>query len=203
MKKSILYPAMILIIILSISAVRLYRAQKNEAHTSNTTMSTTSGEIINVVMTTSKGAITLELFKSDAPKTVENFVKLASAGFYNDTKFHRVIKGFMIQGGDPLTKDSTQKSRWGTGGPGYQFEDEINSHKLVRGTFAMANSGPNTNGSQFFIITAPATSWLDGKHTAFGRVTSGLEVVDAIENTATDASDRPVEDVVINRITLQ
>ena len=156
-----------------------------------------------VVLETTQGNIEVTLMPEAAPKACENFTQLAAKGYYNNLLFHRVIKGFMIQGGDPLTKDSTQKSRWGTGGPGYQFADEINSHKLVRGVLAMANSGPNTNGSQFFIITAPATSWLDGKHTAFGRVVSVLETVDAIEGTATDASDRPVEDVVINRITAQ
>ncbi|MBI5742492.1 MAG: peptidylprolyl isomerase [Candidatus Niyogibacteria bacterium] len=150
-------------------------------------------------MKTSMGDITLELFDKDAPKTVANFVKLAGEGFYNGTKFHRVIKDFMIQGGDPLSKDASMKSRWGTGGPGYTFADEINANKLVRGTLAMANAGPNTNGSQFFIVTIAETPWLDGHHTAFGRVVSGMDVVDKIESTPTDhaAGDKPVTDVMV------
>ena len=143
---------------------------------------------------TNKGAIVLELFDEDAPKTVQNFVDLAEKGFYDGVIFHRVIPDFMIQGGDPTGT--------GRGGPGYQFEDEINEHKLVLGTLAMANAGPNTNGSQFFIVTADATSWLDGKHTAFGRVTDGIDVVEEISRVATDAQDRPRDDVVIERVEL-
>src|ERR687889_1323474 len=127
---------------------------------------------------TNHGPITLELFDDDAPKTVENFRKLAADGFYDGVIFHRVIKDFMIQGGDPTGT--------GTGGPGYTFEDEINQHKIVRGTLAMANAGPNTNGSQFFLVTADETPWLDGKHTAFGRVVDGLDVLDKIEAIPTD-----------------
>jgi cyclophilin family peptidyl-prolyl cis-trans isomerase len=141
---------------------------------------------------TNHGAIELELFDEDAPKTVENFLKLAREGFYDGVIFHRIIPDFMIQGGDPTGT--------GSGGPGYQFEDEINDHKIVRGTLAMANAGPNTNGSQFFIVTTEATPWLDGKHTAFGRVTNGMDVVDAISATETDARDRPREDVTIERV---
>ena len=153
------------------------------------------------VMKTNMGDITIELFPKDAPKTVENFVKLSRDGFYNGTKFHRVIKGFMIQGGDPKSKDDDWSDD-GTGGPGYQFEDEINLHELVRGVIAMANSGPNTNGSQFFIVTADATPWLDGRHTAFGRVIAGMESVDKIENVPTDKErgDHPTQDVVITSI---
>ena len=153
------------------------------------------------VMKTNMGDITLDLFPKDAPKTVENFVKLSRAGFYNGTKFHRVIKGFMIQGGDPNSKDDDWSDD-GTGGPGYQFEDEINLHKLVRGALAMANSGPNTNGSQFFIVTADATPWLDGRHTVFGRVVAGMEAVDKIENVATDKArgDHPTQDVIVSSI---
>lgn len=152
---------------------------------------------------TSKGDIAIEFFGADAPKTVENFAKLAQAGFYNGTKFHRVISGFMIQGGDPLTKDDTQSARWGTGGPGYQFGDEIHANnKNSAGTIAMANSGPNTNGSQFFINTAN-NNFLDTKHTVFGRIISGLEVVAAIESTKTAAGDRPVEPVVINSVSIK
>lgn len=132
------------------------------------------------VMETNYGKIKLELFAKDAPKTVANFIKLAQTGFYDKTKFHRVIKDFMIQGGDPNSKDD-DPSNDGYGGPGYTFEDEINSHKLARGILAMANSGPNTNGSQFFIVTAESTPWLDGKHTAFGKVIAGMDVVDKIE----------------------
>jgi cyclophilin family peptidyl-prolyl cis-trans isomerase len=153
------------------------------------------------VMKTNFGDIVLELFPKQAPKTVENFVKLSRDGFYNTTKFHRVIKGFMIQGGDPNSKDDDW-SNDGSGGPGYQFEDEINQIKIVKGVLAMANSGPNTNGSQFFIVTADATPWLDGKHTVFGGVVEGMDVVLAIENTETDKTkgDHPVEDVIVNSI---
>ena len=144
-----------------------------------------------VTMTTNKGAITLELFGDLKPKTVENFTTLAKKGFYNGTRFHRVIKGFMIQGGDPLSKDTSKMSAWGTGGPEYSFEDELSTeNRNVIGTIAMANSGPNTNGSQFFINTAN-NSFLDTKHTVFGRVTAGMEVVTAIENTKTGQNDRP------------
>ena len=143
---------------------------------------------------TNHGAIGLELFDSDAPKTVENFRSLAADGFYDGLVFHRVIPGFMIQGGDPLGT--------GTGGPGYTFDDEINRHKVVRGALAMANSGPNTNGSQFFIVTAEAAPWLDGKHTVFGGVTAGMEVVDRIEAVPTDARDGPLDDAAIERVDL-
>ncbi len=145
-------------------------------------------------MNTTKGAITLEFFDDDAPKTVANFGKLAGDGFYDGIIFHRVIPDFMIQGGCPLGT--------GTGGPGYTFEDEINSHNVVRGALAMANAGPNTNGSQFFIVTTDAAPWLDGKHTVFGRVTDGMDVVDAIEAEPTGARDRPVNDVKIESIEL-
>jgi cyclophilin family peptidyl-prolyl cis-trans isomerase len=146
------------------------------------------------VLHTSHGAISLDLFDDDAPKTVENFRALAADGFYDGVVFHRVIPDFMIQGGDPTGT--------GAGGPGYTFEDEINAHKVVRGALAMANAGPNTNGSQFFIVTAADCSWLDGKHTVFGRVADGMDVVDAISGLETDARDRPREDVVIERVDL-
>ena len=146
------------------------------------------------VFHTNAGKITVELFDEDAPKTVENFRKLADDGFYDGLVFHRVIRDFMIQGGCPQGT--------GTGGPGYQFEDEINSHKVVRGALAMANAGPNTNGSQFFIVTAEEAPWLDGKHTVFGRVTNGMDVVDEIENVDTDANDKPRDDVTIERVEL-
>ena len=132
------------------------------------------------------------MFDDDAPKTVENFKKLAADGFYDGLIFHRVIKDFMIQGGCPQGT--------GTGGPGYSFEDEFNDHKVVRGALAMANSGPNTNGSQFFIVTIDAAPWLDGKHTVFGEVTSGMDVVDAVEGLETDARDRPREEAKIEKL---
>ena len=153
-----------------------------------------------VTLTTNKGAITIELYDDKAPKTVENFVKLARAGFYNGTRFHRVIKGFMIQGGDPLSKDLAMQSSWGTGGPGYQFTDEIHTdNKNNIGTISMANAGPNTNGSQFF-INVGNNNFLDTKHTVFGRVTAGMDVVTAIENTKTAPGDRPLEDMIIQKI---
>src|SRR5215204_3609912 len=141
---------------------------------------------------TSAGPITVSFFDEDAPKTVENFRKLAGDGFYDGLIFHRVIKDFMIQGGDP---EGT-----GTGGPGYTFDDEFNDHKVVRGALAMANAGPNTNGSQFFIVTTAAAPWLDGKHTVFGRVTEGMDAVDAIESSETDARDKPRDEIRIERI---
>jgi cyclophilin family peptidyl-prolyl cis-trans isomerase len=143
-------------------------------------------------MTTNLGAIELELFDEDAPKTVANFKDLAGKGFYDGVIFHRIIKDFMIQGGDPTGT--------GTGGPGYQFEDEFNQHKIVRGALAMANAGPNTNGSQFFIVTTDAAPWLDGKHTVFGRVAGGMDVVDQIEGSETDARDKPLQDLRIESV---
>jgi cyclophilin family peptidyl-prolyl cis-trans isomerase len=148
----------------------------------------------NAQMNTSLGAISFELFDEDAPETVANFRKLAGDGFYDGVIFHRIIPDFMIQGGDP---DGT-----GTGGPGYTFKDEFNSHKVVRGALAMANAGPNTNGSQFFIVTTQAAPWLDGKHTVFGQVTDGMDAVDAIEGVETGANDRPVDPPQITSIDL-
>ena len=145
-------------------------------------------------MRTTEGVIVFELFDDDAPETVANFKKLASEGFYDGLTFHRVIKDFMIQGGCPAGT--------GTGGPGYQFDDEINEHKIVRGALAMANAGPNTNGSQFFIVTTDAAPWLDGKHTVFGEVTGGMDVVDRIENVPTMGADRPVDPILIASIEL-
>jgi cyclophilin family peptidyl-prolyl cis-trans isomerase len=143
---------------------------------------------------TNHGPVEVEFFDDDAPKTVENFRKLAGDGFYDGLSFHRVIKDFMIQGGCPLGT--------GTGGPGYTFEDEINDHKVVRGALAMANAGPDTNGSQYFIVTTGEAPWLDGKHTVFGEVTNGMDNVDEIEGVATDARDMPQEPVVIERVEL-
>lgn len=143
---------------------------------------------------TSKGAIELELYPGDAPKTVDNFTRLAGEGFYDGLAFHRVIPEFMIQGGCPRGD--------GTGGPGYQFEDEPSAHSVDRGALAMANAGPNTNGSQFFIVTADACPWLDGKHTVFGRVVAGQDVVDEISHVERDGRDRPLEPVTIDRVEL-
>lgn len=148
--------------------------------------------VSTATMQTTAGEITFELFDEDAPKTVENFRKLASDGYYDGLTFHRVIKDFMIQGGCPLGT--------GTGGPGYTFEDEINPHKIVRGALAMANAGPNTNGSQFFIVTAKSCPWLDGKHTVFGEVSSGMDVVDSLESVQTDGSDHPLEPIGIAKL---
>ena len=146
-------------------------------------------------MKTSEGDIVLELFDEDAPKTVSNFKQLASQGFYDGLIFHRVIPDFMIQGGCPQGT--------GTGGPGYTFEDEINQHKIVKGALAMANAGPDTNGSQFFIVTTEEAPWLDGKHTVFGEVRDGMDVVDRIGTTQTDGSDRPVEPIGIETIEME
>ena len=145
-------------------------------------------------MQTNHGTIELELFPGEAPKTVENFTKLAGDGFYDGVIFHRVIPDFMVQGGDPTGT--------GSGGPGYTFEDEFNDNKVERGALAMANAGPNTNGSQFFIVTTDAAPWLDGKHTVFGEVTNGMDAVDAIEGTDTGPGDQPTEPQVIERVEL-
>jgi cyclophilin family peptidyl-prolyl cis-trans isomerase len=150
---------------------------------------------VSATLQTNHGAIEVELFAEDAPKTVENFERLARDGFYDGVVFHRVIPDFMIQGGDPTGT--------GTGGPGYTFEDEINDHKVERGALAMANSGANTNGSQFFIVTAEACPWLDGKHTVFGRVTAGMDVVDRISELPRDGRDKPREPATIERVELQ
>jgi cyclophilin family peptidyl-prolyl cis-trans isomerase len=145
-----------------------------------------------MTMTTNKGDIVFEMFDEDAPETVGNFRTLAEKGFYDGLTFHRIIRDFMIQGGCPQGT--------GTGGPGYTFKDEINRHKVVRGALAMANAGPDTNGSQFFIVTTDAAPWLDGKHTVFGKVTSGMEVVDQLEALPTDRSDRPQEPAIIEKV---
>jgi cyclophilin family peptidyl-prolyl cis-trans isomerase len=151
--------------------------------------------VSTATMKTSEGDIVLELFDEDAPKTVSNFKQLVSQGFYDGLIFHRVIPDFMIQGGCPQGT--------GTGGPGYTFEDEINQHKIVKGALAMANAGPNTNGSQFFIVTTEEAPWLDGKHTVFGEVRDGIDVVDRIGTTKTDGRDRPVEPIGIETIELE
>jgi cyclophilin family peptidyl-prolyl cis-trans isomerase len=156
---------------------------------------------MNAILHTNQGDITIE-FSSSTPQTVENFTKLAKDGFYDGTKFHRVIADFMIQGGDPQSKDDGLMNRWGTGGPGYQFEDEIGpDNKNDVGTIAMANSGPDTNGSQFF-INVKGNNFLDDKHTVFGHVTAGMDVVHAIEKTAVNSSDRPISPMIIHTITI-
>jgi cyclophilin family peptidyl-prolyl cis-trans isomerase len=159
-------------------------------------------KIMGATLHTNKGDVTIE-FNPNTPKTVENFVKLAKAGFYDGTKFHRVIAGFMSQGGDPLSKDDSQMARWGTGGPGYQFADEIGEgNRNLPNTIAMANAGPNTNGSQFF-INATDNSFLDTKHTVFGMVVAGADVAEAINAVETGEGDRPVDPVVIESISLK
>jgi cyclophilin family peptidyl-prolyl cis-trans isomerase len=155
---------------------------------------------VNITMETSMGTIGLELDGTVAPLTVGNFVTLAKSGFYDGTAFHRIISNFMIQGGDPLSKDPGKRSMQGTGDPGYKFKDEFNALKLVRGSLAMANSGPNTNGSQFFIVTAESTPWLDGKHTNFGKVILGMDVIDKISAVERDGNDNPLVPVVVKKV---
>jgi peptidyl-prolyl cis-trans isomerase B (cyclophilin B) len=160
------------------------------------------GKYKTATIKTNMGDIVVELYGDDSPKTVNNFLNLAKQGFYNSTKFHRVIKDFMIQGGDPNSKDD-DFSNDGMGGPGYAFADEFNTHKLVRGSLAMANSGANTNGSQFFIVTKESTPWLDGAHTNFGQVISGMKTVDAIEAMSVDANSHPIKNATILSIELK
>lgn len=155
----------------------------------------------SAIIKTSLGDIKVKFYAAESPKTVNNFLNLAKLGFYNGTKFHRIIKDFMIQGGDPISK-TTETSSYGTGGPGYKFADEFNNHKLVEGSLAMANSGPNTNGSQFFIVTLDATPWLDGAHTNFGQVVSGMDIVKKIEAAETNSRDLPLTAITINSIEL-
>ena len=214
MKKIII--SIIVIIILIVVFIFMFSANENEyedmnINTENNNMSKNNTQntknedkVIFALMKTNFGDIKLELFKEDAPNTVENFIKLSNDGFYNGTLFHRVIPNFMIQGGDPNSKNNDWLTH-GTGGPGYTFVDEFNDNKLVRGVLAMANAGPNTNGSQFFIITAESTPWLDGKHTAFGKVSQGMNVVKKIESAETTGNqgnppDHPIEDVIIESI---
>jgi cyclophilin family peptidyl-prolyl cis-trans isomerase len=181
--------------------------QNNITSTTTLTSTTTMNlpeKITSAIFTTNKGQIEVT-FTDTAPLAVKNFATLALSGFYNGTRFHRVIRDFMIQGGDPLSKDATMKDKWGTGGPGYSFKDETSpSDQLPQGTLAMANSGPNTNGSQFFIVTSIAgTPWLAGKHTVFGHVTSGLDVVLRIGDLQTDGADRPLQDVIVEHIDIK
>ncbi len=218
MKDKHIYIFIIILIIASAWFVYFSSKEKTETNitpvqtgTSNNTPATTTNTSTNTntmpetkiytsaTIKTNKGDIQVELLSS-APNTVANFGKLASESFYNGVKFHRVIKGFMIQAGDPLSKDETKRMYWGTGGPGYKFNDELKGTETYkRGTLAMANAGPNTNGSQFFIVTAE-DSGLPPSYTVFGRVTAGIDVALAIENVATGPNDQPVQDVVINSI---
>lgn len=168
----------------------------------NQTATIVNQGIHGAVIETNYGNIEIEFLEDKAPNTVANFIKLADEGFYSGTKFHRVIFDFMIQGGDPLSKTADPRL-WGTGGPGYTFKDEINDTPLVRGIVAMANAGPNTNGSQFFIITRESTPWLQGAHTAFAKVVKGMDVVDVIDKVKTTTNDRPIEDVVIEGVLLR
>lgn len=176
-------------------------SQKQEQMTNEKQLENLIAQYDGAVIKTNFGDITVKFYADESPVTVNNFLNLAKAGFYDGTKFHRVIKDFMIQGGDPNSKDDDW-SNDGTGGPGYQFQDEINGHKLVRGSLAMANSGANTNGSQFFIVTAEDTPWLDGKHTNFGYVVSGMDLVDKIENVEVNENDHPLKDVIVNAVEL-
>ncbi len=159
-------------------------------------------EYSGAILHTAKGDITVSLYRDESPITVNNFLNLAEKKFYDGTTFHRVIPDFMIQGGDPLSRDAAQRRMHGTGGPGYKFGDEFNTKPLVRGSLAMANSGPNTNGSQFFIVTAESTPWLDGRHVNFGMVTAGMDVVMAISGVARDVNDNPTEPITITSIEL-
>ncbi len=175
----------------STSAMRMLPEQKDLAR-----------DFTKAVIHTSKGDISVTFYGGESPVTVNNFMNLAQNGFYNGTTFHRVIPDFMIQGGDPLSKDSANRRMHGTGGPGYKFVDEFNTKPLIKGSLAMANSGSNTNGSQFFIVTAEATPWLDGKHTNFGYVTKGMDIVSAISGVEVDPYDNPLEAITITGIDL-
>jgi peptidyl-prolyl cis-trans isomerase A (cyclophilin A) len=203
--KKIINPSAILYIILLIAIVLIIGLASGNSSTKlgiNNNIKIMKENTSTAVLETNLGNIEIALLADKAPKTVENFLKLSKSGFYDNTKFHRVIKGFMIQGGDPYSKGE-DKSVYGTGGPGYAFADEINDAPMVRGMVAMANSGPNTNGSQFFIITASSTPWLNGHHTVFGQVISGMDTVDKIENSKTDARDLPVTPVIVEKVTVK
>jgi len=194
----------IVLILVSIGAVIYFMnyANKENENIMNK-INSRNYEFDSIVLQTNFGDIELKMFVDLAPKTVNNFVKLAETGFYDGTKFHRVIKGFMIQGGDPLSKDDSKKVKWGEGGPGYTFKDEIHSaNNNIVGTISMANAGPNTNGSQFFINTAD-NNFLDTKHTVFGKVVNGMDIVREIEATPIDSTDKPLEPVIIEKIILK
>lgn len=201
MKKNIIIAV---VIVLAVGGI-LFLSNKVEK---NINMEKTTKEMISAILHTNKGDIAIEFFEKETPNTVANFIKLAKESFYNGTKFHRVIKGFMIQGGDPLTKDDSKMNLWGTGGPGYSFADELggenDNNRNALGTISMANSGANTNGSQFFINTAN-NNFLDTKHVVFGKVVSGMDVVTEIENTSTTGApfDRPASSVIIESISIK
>ena len=172
--KHIFFIATLLVVLGGVAGFLIFSGNNNlptnDKEVYSVGMNTENTENKVAIFKTNQGSFKVELLTNKAPETVSNFIKLSNDGFYNDTKFHRIISDFMIQGGDPLTKDNSQRAVWGTGGPGYTFNDELNDVDLISGVLAMANAGPNTNGSQFFIITAEATPWLQGKHTGFGRV---------------------------------
>ncbi|PLX22150.1 peptidylprolyl isomerase [Candidatus Parcubacteria bacterium] len=180
---------------------KIGQLSRNSSSENTTNSDSLSNSFNGAILKTNLGDIKVKFFSEESPNTVNNFLQLAKSGFYDKTKFHRVISGFMIQGGDPNSKDDNWADD-GTGGPGYKFADEFNSKKLVAGNLAMANSGPNTNGSQFFIVTAQATPWLDGRHTNFGEVVEGMPVVKMIEAVKTNERDHPMDDVIINSIEL-
>ena len=178
------------------------KINNNQMTENNSTLLDLAQEYSSAIIKTNLGDIKVKFYSEVSPLTVNNFLNLAKDGFYDNTRFHRVINDFMIQGGDPNSKDLSKKNLWGTGDPGYKFADEFNNEKLIRGSLAMANSGPDTNGSQFFIVTAESTPWLDGKHTNFGEITSGMDIVEKIEAIKTDGRDCPLEDVIIENIEL-
>jgi cyclophilin family peptidyl-prolyl cis-trans isomerase len=200
MNKYFTYGAIIIVLIIGFFALRTSLLKKDDQSQVLTTNTIANQTTMKATLTTNKGIIEIELLNELAPNTVQNFTELSKNNFYDGVKFHRVIDGFMIQSGDPLSKDDTMMDYWGTGGPGYSFEDEIHAenHNVV-GTISMANAGPNTNGSQFFINTAD-NSFLDTKHTVFGKVTTGMDIVKEIEKVDTYPNDRPIEAVVIESI---
>ena len=210
--KYILIGVLLLVIIMAyfsffIGGTQVKNENKQPIIENKNTQSDNSNTKINknmtITMKTNMGDIEIKLNSERTPNTVANFVKLAEAGFYNGTRFHRVIKDFMIQGGDPLSKDVAKKNYWGTGGPDYKFADEfLADDNMAQGDLAMANSGPNTNGSQFFIVTATATPWLNGKHTIFGKVTKGMDIVKKIEDTKVDGGDKPLTDMIVNSVSI-
>jgi peptidylprolyl isomerase len=200
MNKYFTYGAIIIVLIIGFFGLRSSFSKDQSKGQTLTTNTLANQTTMKATLTTNKGIIEIELLTDLAPNTVQNFAELSQNSFYNGVKFHRVIDGFMIQSGDPLSKDDTMMDYWGTGGPGYSFEDEIHAenHNIV-GTISMANAGPNTNGSQFFINTAD-NSFLDTKHTVFGKVVAGMEIVKEIEKVDTYPNDRPIEAVVIESI---
>ena len=191
------------IVIAVIIGLQIKNNQNNQPLSINESELSEYTPMTKAIIETNQGTIIIELDTENTPNTAENFKKLAASGFYNGTRFHRIIEGFMIQGGDPQSADISKKDFWGTGGPGYQFADEIKpTNNNSVGTISMANAGPNTNGSQFFINTAD-NSFLNPKHTVFGKVTEGMDIVEKISQSPTDDRDRPLEDVIISKITIE